>query len=361
MKVGITIDLSSPFWSNGFNQYLVFLYESLEEIGCDCYYLSEKEPKFLPPKNHKGMVVKDLIADKSETFDVVVYGSFILSDDCIDMLYNRNRKIKFNLINYSNKIFDDISFSIYSRGQKFIPARPKRLSSVWLNEEFGYQSSYVKTFYKVKNVKAIPFMWESCFIENEKNYKGLIADLKEMKMNKICIFEPNESFVKSCVIPLMICENFNNNHAGRIDSINIFSSEKIKKSPYFVKLASSLNLLKKRDFCFFNNKWKVVDSLKRFGGTVVSHNIMNELNFNHLEVAFLGLPLIHNSEINKELGYFYDGFDVDMACRQILKSMNYHKDIYNEYRDFSISLIEKFNPKNKYNIERINNLINEET
>ena len=168
MKVGITIDLSSPFWSNGFNQYLVFLYESLEEVGCDCYYLSEEEPKFLPPKTHKGMVVKDLIADKSETFDVVVYGSFILDDDCIDMLYNRNRKIKFNLINYSNKIFDDISFSIYSREQKFIAARPKRLSSVWLNEEFSYQSSYVKTFYKVKNVKTTPFMWESCFIENEK-------------------------------------------------------------------------------------------------------------------------------------------------------------------------------------------------
>ena len=361
MKVGITIDLSFPFWSNGLNQYLVFLYECLESVGCECYYISQKDPDFMPPKNHKGIVLKDLVADKKEIFDMIIYGSFILDDDIIEEVYNRNKKVNFNLINYSNKIFDDISFSIYSRDQKFIPERPRRLSSVWLNEEFAYQESYIKTFYKVRDVKKIPFMWESCFIESEKQYKYLEESVKDMKMNKICIFEPNESFVKSCVLPLIVCENFNNQHIGRINSINVFSSEKIRKSHYFVKFASSLNLLKKKDFCFFNNKWKTIDALSRFGGITLSHNIKNELNFNHLEISFVGLPLVHNSEMNRELGYFYDDFDLDMASRQLLKVMNYHKDIYDEYRDFSLSLIEKFHPKNKNNIKKLNNIINEET
>ena len=48
-----------------------------------------------------------------------------------------------------------------------------------------------------------------------------------------------------------------------------------------------LEVVKKKDFCYFNKRWGTLDALSKFGSTIVSHQIKNELNYSYLEALFL--------------------------------------------------------------------------
>ena len=81
MKIGITLNMYVAFWANGMQQNIVFLYSLLNRAGNDCYYITHEDPKYSIHKNHKGMILKDLLSDNSEVFDVLFVACFDLTEE----------------------------------------------------------------------------------------------------------------------------------------------------------------------------------------------------------------------------------------------------------------------------------------
>jgi hypothetical protein len=60
-------------------------------------------------------------------------------------------------------------------------------------------------------------------------------------------------------------------------------------------------------------RFNTLQFMKIYADFVVSHQIENNLNYLWLELAWMGWPVIHNGSLCKDVGYYYEGFDFDMA------------------------------------------------
>lgn len=360
-KAAITIDLSLAFWANGLQQNIVFFYEMLQRSGgIDPYYISQTPPNNPLKKKHKGLELNELLKDDSFILDYLFICGFDLLPEMYDILKKRNPNLKIVLIHYGSKCIDDLHYSTLPTHSSQNPlSTPKYLSEVWISPHHGFTSSYIKTYYNTDNVKIAPYIWDSFFIEevfkSPKSKKKELFDPK--KASSICIFEPNKTSVKHCLLPIMICERLEQIFPGSIVQVNSFCCENLRKNHYFSKLMDRLSIHQKPSKCYFNNRWSLIAALSKFGSTVVSNQINNELNYIYLELLHLGIPLIHNSDPLKDVGYYYPDFDLDSGAKQLKLAIETHENELDWYKGHCRSFLQGYSPYNEKNISIYRNLI----
>ena len=356
MKIGITLDMSLSFWGNGMQQNIVFLYGILERAGFSCFYISDKEQSFKLKKRHKGLLLDEILEDKSEKFDVLIVAGFDLLPDMYKELKSRNSNMKIIFLHFGNKLMDDIHYAISCPDTKKEPVgRDQHIDAVWIYPHHHFSKSYMSSYYDVDKVIEIPYIWDSFFMKErveELGKKGLDPFFRKGDKNSVSIFESNVSHVKNCIIPINICERFEKLFPGEMSSINVFSCENLRGKPFFEKIMQKLKITNKDDFCFFNNKWGFSDAVSKFGKIIISHQSFSELNYLYFESLYLGLPLIHNSPMIQECGYYYPEFDIDFAAKQLKVVVDNHAECIDQYKKDSAKLFEKHSPYNLKIIDR---------
>jgi hypothetical protein len=364
MKIGITLDMSVAFWANGMQQNIVFLYNLFNKAGHDCYYITFKNPQHKLEKNHKGMLLNEIMNDSEEKFDVIIIAGFDLLPEMYKELKNRNKNLKVILVHFGNKLMDDMNYAICNNTSKKEPLeKPLILDQVWTSPHYDFAKEYIKTYYSTENVFTVPYIWDSYFIDEkikELSKKSLSPFFKKEKANSVCIFEPNRSYVKNCIIPLTICERFNKKFPNELGQINAFGCEGIRKNKFFEKLMHKFSIVHETKKCFFNNRWGSLDALAKFGSTIISHQFYNDLNYSHLEALYLGIPLIHNSKALSDVGYYYPKFDVEMGANQLKSAIQNHHLIIEEYKRDAQEKLKDFDPNKESNIAGYLNLLKNE-
>lgn len=365
MKIGITIDLSIAFWANGAQQNIVFLNHLLSASKDNqCFYIADGDPNRKLSKNEPSIMLNTLMGDKKIKLDVLIVAGAMFDQRVYDELKRRNKNLKIILIHCFNKLMDDIHYTINNNETNVDPGeKPNHLSQIWILPHHEFSVEYIKAYYNFDDVRKVPYIWSSFFVDqkmDELMNKGTDLTFKSKDINKICIFEPNFSHIKSCIVPLMICEKFEQLFPGELESVNVFSCERLREKKFFNKYVKRLSLLgKDKNLCYFNNRWSTLAGLTRWGNTVVSHQMNNALNYAHLEVLHLGLPLIHNSEELMDLGYYYPDFNINMAAKQLKNALLNHSETLMQYKNDVRSELAKFNPRFQSNIDAYNNLLNE--
>jgi len=356
MKIGITLDMSKAFWANGLQQNIVFLYELLERIdGVECLYITPEPQKHPLGKKHKGVLLKDFLVDNSEVLDVLIVAGFDLLPEMLNSLRSRNPRLKVILLHYGNKLMDDIHHSVCGPTLHKTPLdKPNHLSEIWISPQHSFGASYISAYYNHSSVKVAPYIWDPFFIQSTA------SDLKKEELNpfftadkvdRVCIFEPNISFVKSCIVPVMMCEHLEQVDPGLLKRVNVFCCEKLRKNPFFDKLMNHLRMVEADpSMCYFNNRWGTSRAIAKFGGTIVSHQLYNDLNYIYFEALYLGLPLIHNSETLMDYGYYYPDCDVHMGALQIKNAILNHSNCFTKYKGDVQKLLHKYSPYNLTNI-----------
>jgi len=365
MKIGITLDMSIAFWANGMQQNIVFLYSLLKQIPeNDCYYITHKKPAYILNKKHQGMMLDDLMSDDGEVLDALIIAGFDLLPEMYDKLKQRNPNIKIILIHFGNKLMDDIHYTVAPSNYKKQPITPpKYLSQIWISPHHEYGKEYIKTYYHHEDVRVIPYIWDPYFVQEkikELKNKNLSPFFSAEKSRSVCVFEPNISHLKNCIIPVAICERFDSLHPDKLNAINVFSTDRIREKEYFSSLMKKFKIVQKKDFIFFNNRWGSLDALSKFGSIVVSHQINNELNYSHFETLYLGLPLIHNSPRLESYGYYYPEFDVKMGANQLMSAVLNHQIVQQDYQRESREFLLPFSPYNQKNAGIYNLYLNDD-
>lgn len=355
--------MSVAVWANGMQQNIVFLYSLLSKAGNDCYYITHEQPKYSIHKDHKGMVLDDLMDDKQEALDVLIVAGFDLFEDMYIELKRRNPSMKVILIHYGNKLMDDMHYGISGPDSNNNPIEaPKYLDQVWTSPHYAFAIDYLKTYYNHENIKIIPYIWDSFFVDEKvealKN-KKLTPEFDVSARKQICIFEPNKNPTKTALLPIMICERYYQLFGEDIESINVFCCKHLRERKFFKLFIKRLEIGKKEDYMFFNNRWGALEACSKFGKTVVSHQFYNELNYSHLEKLYLGLPLIHNSDALQDVGYYYPQFDVDMGAKQLKSAIENHASTINQYKKDAAKIIQKFSIHDQENINVYSEFLNE--
>ena len=364
MKIGITLDMSVAFWANGMQQNIVFLYEILRLAGNDCYYITSGKPTQALDLNHKGMILKDLLKDKEEIFDVIIVCGFELTLNMYASLKKRNPNTKFILIHYGNKLFDDIHYGITGPESRKTPINKSkfRFDQIWTSPHYEFAINYLKTYHINENVKICPYIWGTYFVDKKIKFlksKNLNPFFDQNAVNQVCVFEPNRTASKSSLVPFMIIERFNQIFGEELESANIFCCEKVRERTFFKEYVKATKSGRRKEFTFFNNRWGTLEAFSKFGKTLVSHQIYNELNYSYLEAMYLGIPVIHNSDALIDYGYYYPKFDVDMGAKQVKNVLMNHNNNIIKYKEDVQGLITKLSYSNVDNINAYSSLLNE--
>jgi hypothetical protein len=364
MKIAITVNMSIAFWTNGMQQNIVFLYEILKKAGHDCYYITQNKPSTTLSLNHKGMMLDDLLSDKNEVFDIVLVCGFELLPNMYSSLKKRSSKTKFILIHYGNKLLDDMHHGLTGPESVKTPVNVDKFKfdQIWTSPHYGFALNYIKAYHQNENVKICPYIWGSYFVDKKIEFlksKNLNPYFDKNAVNQVCIFEPNRTTSKNCLIPVMITERFNQIFGNELKSVNVFCCEKIRERKFFKEFIKSTQAGKRKEFMFFNNRWGSLEAFCKFGKTLISHQVYNELNYSHLEAMYLDMPVIHNSKLLMDYGYFYPEFDVDMGAKQIKNVLLNHYNNIGDYKKDVKKLLHKFSCDNIDNINAYSSMLDE--
>ena len=200
-----------------------------------------------------------------------------------------------------------------------------------------------------KPVYTAPYVWDSKIIDLFKNREEIKYQSKKKNNNDtkyIIIAEPNNQITKTCMIPLLICEEL----YKVFENIRILCICK-PKSQSFINFCNNL-LIHKENKVEYYDRIIIIDVISQLKNNkhsifFLSHQRDNPLNFLHLEVMYLDYPLIHNSNEYKDCGYYYN--DINGAVKNLLNSFNNHDKNIDKYKSETKKILDKFSPNNKQN------------
>ena len=337
LKIGITMrtELCKSIFSNGIGQNILFIYDYLNSMkNIEVTLILDKEMD-MP---NKKMLITDF--ENIKKFDSILWIGLITTPDKLKILKENDVK------NICWKMGDDFIYDYHSIIDKTRPcsiACSIGYDEVWISPHFKYAIDYYKYICKTDNVTIAPYIWSEEFI------KGTNPSNNYDKLN-IGILEPNQNWGKNCIIPTIISEK----SKEYINKSLILSSEEIfnenENFKYFVNWSSLFQ--ENRMSCEKRHSLKKV--VENYCNIIVSWVDRVELNYLFMECFYLGVPLIHNSKILKDYGFYYEDCNVDQAVAHIknIKENGFDRD---EYIARHKNLLEKYsfrNPINKIFLEK---------
>ena len=99
------------------------------------------------------------------------------------------------------------------------------------------------------------------------------------------------------------------------------------------------------------SRFNLADALGQEGGIIVSHHWENGLNYLYYETLYGGFPLVHNSPFLKDIGYYYDGFDIGDGVKALERAALHHDETRGEYDLKAKAFVNNVDPNYKYVIE----------
>ena len=173
-------------------------------------------------------------------------------------------------------------------------------------------------------VYEVPFLWSPVFLEDVASaiqQDGLTfgyvpGSLRDHGAHP-AIFEPNISPVKMGLIPFLICEDAYRVAPATVSKLSFMNTRQLSEHPSFVTLIGSSKLyqdgkalLDGRDF--------MAKVMALGANMVVSHQITCPQNYLYLDALHGNYPLIHNSPLFSDVGYYYPDSEIGagVACLQ---------------------------------------------
>ena len=362
--IAVTIDFDKPMLSNGMQQNIIFLADCINNISDKkCFLLYVGSPPNYDLVNKNLCISYDqYFAKKIVSFDLIIYAGFNPGQTRHVIDTERNKKTKFVCLLYGNELTDSIFYSLDNNFKKISREEVSPINQIWTSPHYKRNIPFLQTKFKNKNVKIAPFLWASDILM--KQFKDLKLDISFEKfkssidINRVTIFEPNISFVKTSLVPVFIVEKFEQEYPEILKSCSLICGHELTKNKYFPSLVSDLDIYKKRsNFIKCYKRFPLLYSLKNLGGLIISNQILNELNYLYLETLFLSLPLIHNSTFFKDYGYYYKEFDINKAAKNLKYILQRHKLDVKTYDEKNKELFLKYSPKAIHNINSYKSLI----
>ena len=154
--------------------------------------------------------------------------------------------------------------------------------------------------------------------------------------------------VKTCVIPILVTEESYRTETGKekIEKLMITNAKDvISKNPSFTSIMKSLDIFKDNKVTV-EHRYQTSFVVTQYMDIVVSHQIMNPLNYLYLDVAYMGYPVLHNAPMCKDVGYYYNESDTKDGARMLNWILENHDDNLELYKERNKQSLWRYNTSN---------------
>lgn len=331
INIGITIKISDPstdsLFSNGIRQNVILLqemYEKCKNVN-KSYIINTSD---ISPELYKGTTwekYSHLIIDSNqgkEMCDMVVVSHGNMSLKKYEEYKKLGKKIVIQVLGSELSNFNETV--LFKSEPASIYKKNPFITTVWTSPHFFDRDRFFfETRYECPVYEA-PYIWDPRFIEDHVNTlkkpdKPIMYTPKSEK-KRISVFEPNINMVKTCTIPIVVSELFYRKNPEFVEKISIFGGKKLSNKKDMIDFVTSMSSYKDKKL-FFEARYPIVWSLSTHTDIMLAHQNECELNYAYLDAAWLGYPVVHNSPMMRDLGWYYPENNAAIAVEHLLYIM----------------------------------------
>ena len=356
MKIGIFVNNSKSIFVNGCLQQGYFLMKCFRKKGYNCSFIT------VDNTFSKFELINEDVHNIKSTKDLDQYNALIFSSGSVNdssyLSYCKMKGISVTSLCVGNYYIinqEELVFDVHKDNNVLSRMYSMYIDESWLMPMYTHNHNYMK-FISDRPVHISPYVWDSTFIDLYIKNNSLNIDYQptEKKLD-ILIMEPNLSIHKTCLVPLLIAEEFYRNYPNKLGKVYLFCKPNTSR---FNEL-NYLKIIKLEKVEYYDRviSMSLFDNLTKLGKkfAVLSSNIRNGLNFLHLECFKLNIPIVHNCKPFIESGFYYEESDI---LDDYPKAVEHLNNIYEgNYTQNTESILDKYNPDNSVNIENYNKLI----
>jgi hypothetical protein len=226
-----------------------------------------------------------------------------------------------------------------------------RMDEIWTSPHYHQHAQYARALNNVDIEKdgsiVAPYVWDYQVLTNDgnRNYKWKPASKTEDDV--FLVLEPNISFQKCSLIPLMIIEAWYRKNPDWKGKVVVVNGERLKHVPFFNKTILENLDLYKNGRIELKGRLDILTLLNTYPSAIpICHQWNNEYNYMVLEYFYSGYPVLHNASDWSPYGYFYDNSNFEKAVTQIELIRKSHKQNFEVYKAHARQLIWKHSPYN---------------
>lgn len=343
---------SGSFFVNGLYQNVCVLYKLFDSMGYAPILLVNTKPEKIEDvpsiiRNMRMLTVNDVM---QRPFPIYIYLEIGMSiDPNIRKLFRVNGT-KIAKLYLGNILNIDIETPMFYHGMHFSHHIVGEIDEIWVSPHYKQHDEYAAVLNHVepvpKSMKIAPYVWDSSILtlEGDRNLKWRPKLPNETET--FIILEPNISFQKTGLIPILIAElNYRKNK--RPLNVIVGNGDRFMNNPYFVQtILPTLELVKDKLIDFTGRKEIPIILRDYPHATAICHQWNNQYNYMTLEYLISGFPIIHNSPDWHDVGYYYKDNDVNDGEFALQRSITQHPTGLERYKSGAEVLRWRHSPYN---------------
>jgi len=229
----------------------------------------------------------------------------------------------------------DIETPMFYNGMHFSHHVVGELDEIWVSPHYKQHDEYAAILNHVnpdsKSMKIAPYVWDPCILTLNGTRTFKWRSRKSGEKETIIILEPNISFQKSALIPLLIADrNYKDNK--RDLQVLIGNGERLLMNPFFTNTILPYLELYKDNKLIFGKRHTIAEIMNDYPHAyAICNQWNNEYNYMTLEYLHAGFPIIHNASDWSDAGYYYKCNSITDGASALLRAQTHHSSSLETY------------------------------
>lgn len=357
-RIAIT-SIANNFYGCGARQNTIILYDILTEIGYEVFFIYSDtlERGELLSSGFNNYVFKHVNDDFGKV-DLLICSDFTCPD-LVHKIKQNNKNCKVSLLILGSLYYSDLSAMLSNKNQHLLTSQTW-IDEVWISPHIKADINYHQSIFYPAKVCILPFIWSEKFLENsllKHKDNGFLPSRWKASDKKAIIMEPNLTVQKFFLNPIILCDIAYRSYRC-VESVSVMCADHFKENKTVLNRVQNLMLFKSSSASvYFNPRVDLIQALYDCGNIVVSNQHSCDLNYLYLECLYLNIPLIHNSSLLKEAGYYYPDNDLNMGAEKLYEATKYHDENRLFYQSRANKIIQTFHVSNTENIAQYKSII----
>lgn len=357
MRIGISIltGTGQHVWNNGLTQNIYHLARLLSHIPfVDEVILLNcgDSDQHVPGSDAFGLQLKMLRPqDATDFIDVAIEMGGALDPEWLRRFRARGGRVAFHICGQP--------YAALVEATMFHPSGffgdPQRCDEVWLLPKDEAFVAMLRSIHRCP-VHVTPYLWAPEILQAtiQPSDSGAVSFGYQpgslAVRARAAIFEPNISPIKMGLIPMLICESANSLSPGAIGHVDFMNGQHMASHATFVSFMRNLALYRDGHTSIAGRDY-FAHIMGRGANLVVSHQMGCAQNYLYLDALYGSYPLIHNSPLFRDVGYYYEASDVAGGASMLLQAIASHDDNLTAYQSAARALIDSLAPQARANID----------
>lgn len=335
-------------FANGLFQNVFILYKMFDSIGYAPILLVNEKPKDIQKVPSILRHVRMVVAEEVITSLMPIYISIEIAMSMDSDFRKHLRKLGSRIVKlYLGNILNiDIETPMFYPAVHFAHHVTGEIDEIWVSPHYKQHSEYAGLINNVKPAKIAPYIWDPIVLTLGGTRSFRWRPRRQGEHQVIVILEPNISFQKCSLIPLLIIERLYRSSKQDF-KVLLGNSEKFQGNPYFMKtILPTLELYKDKKL-ILSGRHTITSIMTDYPSAfAIGHHWNNEYNYMTLEYLVAGFPIIHNASDWSDAGYFYNGSSIEEGSAVLKKALEFHESSLESYQAGASALQWRHSPYN---------------